>query len=117
MKTGLLLILILIMSEAFSQEEKDAFYVFDSNWQPATKAKPIYFLRVRRESDSNFIWIYYKMYGPRIKVESYRDQKATIPNGKFAYYNESGFIDSVGHYFDGKRHGSWYYYNWNGKLI
>ena len=117
MKTGLLLILILLMETAFSQEEKDSYYVFDSHWQPAPKIKPAYFLRVRKESDSQFVWTYYKMYGPRIKVESFKDQKATIPNGKFAYYNESGFIDSVGHYLNGKRQGSWYYYNWNGKWI
>jgi len=96
---------------------KITFIFFDKTWQPVTEIKKAdYFLRVRKTMDSNYEWTYYKLFGPRIKKECFKDEKATIRNGKYIYYYDNGFTDSLGEYLDGELNGSWYYNNQKGKL-
>ena len=94
MKLRLILAFSLISAIAIAQKGKNPFYVFDSEWNPSDLKKAIYFVRVHKINDSSYAWVYNKMFGPRIKEESYKDEKASIRNGKFAYYNAAGLIDS-----------------------
>ena len=47
---------------------------------------------------------------------SFKDEKATVKNGKFFYYHAKGFIDSSGKYAAGELDGEWYYRNEEGKI-
>lgn len=59
---------------------------------------------------------YYVRRGPLFRIESYKDKKKTIAHGRFAFYDDDGWVDSTGFYIDGERNGTWYYYNDKGKL-
>jgi len=59
---------------------------------------------------------YYIRMGPLTKVESYKDRKKTILHGHFAWYDENGWADSSGHYWEGLREGTWYFYNDIGRV-
>jgi TonB family protein len=119
MKWRFLFFLCLFFEFAQSQnaDDKDQFYVFDKKWKPADVKKGAYFLRVRQISDSDWEWIYYNIYGPRTKVEKYKDAKATVKNGKFTYYFPKGTIDSLGDYLDNDPDGIWYFLNEKGQTI
>jgi protein TonB len=59
---------------------------------------------------------YYVLLGPLQRIESFLDKKRKIANGRFAFYDESGLADSTGYYTNGRRQGTWYYYNDKGKV-
>ena len=113
MKFRSLLFFLLFLQFAHAQnaQKNDKFFVFDKDWQPADVKKASYFLRVRQINDSSFEWLYYNMFGPRIKVENYKDTQATIKNGKFTYFSALGTIDSAGNYFNNQLDGEWFYFN------
>lgn len=46
-----------------------------------------------------------------IKQESFLDAELTIPNGRFAWYNKKGRIDSTGMVWRSKKDGYWIYSN------
>ncbi|MBS1948325.1 MAG: energy transducer TonB [Bacteroidetes bacterium] len=119
MKWKILLLFCALSQLAKSQgkENNEQFYVFDKKWKPVDVKKAVYFLRARKLNDSSWEWVYYNMYGPRIKVENYKDAKATIKNGKFVYYFQKGTIDSSGNYVDGQLDGEWYYKNIEGQVV
>ncbi len=119
MKLKLLIILCIFFEFAHSQsaEDKDQFYVFDKKWQTVDIKKAVYFLRVRQTGDSDWEWMYYQIYGPRVKVENYKDAKAAIKNGKFTFYFPKGTIDSLGSYVNGAQDGEWNFLNEKGQRI
>jgi protein TonB len=108
MRWGLLLAFGFLVHFAFAQEEAK-FYVFDKDWNPTEAYKASYFIRVRKLADTNYEWLYYKMYGPRIKKETYKDSAAKTRHGIFIYYSHLGAIDSLGRYTNNELDGSWYY--------
>jgi periplasmic protein TonB len=116
MKLKLLFLFFILSKITNGQQEKDQFFVFNENWKPVDIKKAVYLLRVRHINDSSWEWLYYNIYGPRIKMESFKDEKATIKNGNFFYYHEKGFIDSSGKYADGELDGEWFYRNEEGKI-
>lgn len=69
-----------------------------------------YFLNIRKLNDTTWRHDYYQLTGPRWRSETFKDEEATKPHGRFAFYNSQGYIDSVGDAINGKRHGSWGYY-------
>src|SRR5262245_53834177 len=89
-----------------SAQEEDKFYLFDKNWNPTEASKAAFFIRVSKLADTNYEWTYYKMYGPRIKKESYKDSAAKIKHGKFLYYSSEGKIDSSGRFANNELDGS-----------
>jgi periplasmic protein TonB len=118
MKSILLLVLVSNALLSFGQQTDDRFYLFDKNWENVTQSKKAeYLVRVRQNTDSDYEWTYYKIFGPRIKRESFKDEKATIPNGRYLYYYEDGGIDSAGKMASGQLNGPWFFYNHKGRII
>jgi len=116
MKITSTLILALMIQFASGQIKEDQFFVFDLDWKPTKIKKAYYFLRVRQSSDSNYEWTYYQMNGPRIKQECFKDEKASIRNGKFTYYFQNGVIDSTGEYENDQINNLWSYGDPDGKI-
>lgn len=58
---------------------------------------------------------YYNPSGPLFRLETYKDKKKKIANGRFAFYDENGWADSAGSYVNGQRQGTWYYFTDKGK--
>jgi len=56
------------------------------------------------------------MFGPRIRVESFKDEKKSVRHGRWAYYYANGVIDSSGDYLNGAQHGIWLYRNQDGRI-
>jgi len=112
----LLPVLLLLCSFTVRAQEKDPnqYYLFkDANFSNGTtdvKAGK-YLLIIRKETDTSFAYLYYKTYGPLIKVERYLDEDGTKPCGKWCYYDAKGRLDSIGKVLAGKREGDWYFYN------
>jgi protein TonB len=111
-----------------SKTENESYYVYDSNWNPCKLDSAKYMAYVQRINDSTFQWSLYHFTGSLINIETYSDEKATRLNGFLAYYDTNGIIDSSGYTVNGKKDGSWYFYDdtlaiWlqqdysNGKLI
>ncbi|MBS1596815.1 MAG: energy transducer TonB [Bacteroidetes bacterium] len=106
----------LLLQFSFAQKE-DQLIVCDQDWKPTKIKKAIYLLRVRQPDDSTYERTYYKIYGPRIKQESFKDEKSTIRNGKFSYYYSDGILDSTGRYINNEQSGTWYYNDHKGHVI
>jgi periplasmic protein TonB len=111
-----------------SEPENESYYVFDSNWNPCKLESAKYMAYVERINDTTFQWDFYHFTGPLIYIETFSDEKGTKLNGFLAYYDTNGRIDSSGYTVNGKKDGSWYFYDdtlaiWlqqdynNGKLI
>lgn len=114
MRYFILFLSCIICLQALSQKRKvkEAFYVFDEHWESAKDLEHAsYFMNMIPENDSVFICRYYKKDGPMVRQESYLDADLTIPNGRFAWYNEKGIIDSSGMVWRNKKDGYWHYYN------
>jgi TonB family protein len=97
------------LAQFASGQDEDKYYMFNKDWKPSEINTAAYFIRVRKLADTNYEWLYYKMYGPRIKKESYKDLDAKIKHGKFIYYSPEGIIDSLGQYAENELNGSWYF--------
>jgi periplasmic protein TonB len=109
MKITLTLLLSLALQWASAQPKNDRFYELDNDLKPTKPKKAAIYLRVRQQSETSFEYVYYQMYGPRIKMESFKDEKGTLKNGKSAYYYFDGTLDSLGQYANGKQDGAWVY--------
>ena len=118
MKIIFILFFGLLSQSVFAQVKEDEFFVFDKDWKPASIKKAIYFLKIRQTDDSNYQWTTYKMFGPRIKQERFKDHNATLLNGKCSYYFPSGYLDSAGAFLNGSMDGVWYFYrNMDGSVF
>lgn len=105
-------------SYSFSQEKPgDEFYVLDANWRGTTIEKAIYFCRLRKIDDTTYRWDNYNMYGPLVKVETFKNKQGDTAHGYFAFFYPNGWIDSSGHYFNGLAQGTWTFFNNSGKII
>ncbi len=109
MKTILTLSCTLCSFCAFSQA-KESFYVLDTNWKQTVVDSAKYLLWIHENEDSNWVYNYYHMWGPMIKMETYKDHDGTVLNGLVSYYYKTGNLDSMGHYENGKKEGSFYKY-------
>ena len=103
--------------KAQQKKNEDKFFVFDNEWKSTEVKKGVYLLRVRQISDSNWEWLFYNMFGPRIKIERFKDQNATIRNGEWVYYYPDGMIDSSGEFSNGLQNNKWYFLNHDGQMI
>ncbi len=104
-------ILTLFVSKISAQKNDDVFYVFKQDWSTAADMKEAtYFMHVTNENDSTYYCRYYQKLGPMVKQDCYKDAGLSIPNGRFAWYNATGRIDSTGYVFAGKKDGIWYRY-------
>lgn len=112
------LVAVLLFQASGAQENKNEnYYVFDKNWKSTALEKGIYFLRVRKLGDKEFLWTTYQMYGPRISQEVFQDKEGQSRNGYCRYYHTNGQPDSNGTYENNLPDGDWWYYNTDGRTI
>lgn len=109
MKTLFLFLMIAFVAKVDAQER---FYAYKEDWSNTTDLKVASFFRqVIKVNDTTYVSRYYNMYGPMLRLETYRDEKLTVPNGRFIWYNEKGVVDSTGHVLvGGKKDGLWRYH-------
>lgn len=113
MKLQALIISLFTVSIAFSQKNKPAtisYYVFDANWKACKTEDAVYFASLEKLNDTAWQWKNYNFSGPLISIETYKDEKAAIPHGYFAWFDSNGLIDSAGFTNEGKKDKTWYYY-------
>jgi len=99
-----------------AQKNEDRIYVFDENWNGTTVEKARYLMRAKKIKDSSWQWDTYNILGPLIKTEFFKDEKGTIAEGEFYFYNAKGKLDSIHNYLDGLAHGKWFYLNDTGRI-
>jgi protein TonB len=110
MKSLSILLLVFSGLRACAQEN-ETFYIFNGNWEGIKDVKKAkYFIHSQKVNDTCWQWDYYNYIGPRIKTESYKDEQAKIPNGFFAYYNNSGYLDSCGYVSNSRKDRYWTYF-------
>ena len=109
----LTLLLLLFCSILFGQKTKsDIFYLWDSAWNNVPKVENAHFFtRVRFANDTCWQHHNYKIGGPMLTLEEYKDREAKIPHGRFCYMDSLGRLDSTGYVVEGKVHGTWYFFS------
>jgi hypothetical protein len=98
----------------FSQGNSEKLYLFDANFNSVkNRDKASIFLVTEKVNDTSYKYTYYNIKTMRaITVEHFSDEKGTLPNGMFGYYNPfNGQLDSAGHVVDSKREGDWRFYD------
>lgn len=85
-------------------------YFFDAYWQSTKEKNATYLVRHKKLPDNTWQLDYYNYRGPLIKTETFADDKATLRQGRFTFYDRSGRVDSTGYYNKNLREKSWYYY-------
>lgn len=109
MKPVFIFLFSLMVASAYAQDNV-MLYLFTKDWTPAKNMKQaVYIMQEVKESDSLYTCRYYRKEGPMIKWESFRDSAYEIPNGRFAWYNEKGRIDSLGTVTNGHKDKNWFY--------
>ncbi|MDE3253822.1 MAG: energy transducer TonB [Bacteroidota bacterium] len=104
---------------AFSQKPKEDYFGFKKDGTPENDvSKAAYFLQRVMENDTTIICRYYQAEGPLIRWETFYDTTLQIPNGRFAWYNKKGDLDSTGYCYRGKKDRTWIYgYDKKGKPL
>jgi protein TonB len=115
MKPILAAFVILFFVRASAQPGNDKLTTCDDDWKPTKSKKATYLLCERKTNDTCFQVLHYNNFGPRIKIESYKDENKTIRHGRYADYFPDGTLDSAGDYTDGKQDGRWIYLSRVGK--
>jgi len=113
------LLLLLFCGILFGQKSKsDIFYLWDSAWNNVPKVENAHFFtRVRFVNDTCWQHHNYKIGGPMLTLEEYKDREAKIPHGRFCYMDSLGRLDSTGHVVEGKVHGTWYFFSDTASVI
>jgi protein TonB len=110
-------VLTLLTLHVYGQKKNENYYLFDSTWKGTTVvAEATYFARIRPVTDSTDQWEIYNLHGPLIRIETNKKGEEGDAHGWYAWYNERGFIDSLGPFTNGIRDGVWHYYNVKGKI-
>jgi len=107
-------LMIVLLTAFFSNNSlcQSGNYVeyFKKDWSAAKDYdQATYFMHAVKENDTTYICRYYRKTGPMIKWETYKDEKLEIPNGRFAWYNAKGKLDSMGMVVNGRKDKNWYY--------
>lgn len=105
----LTLVMGILLQATPAKSQGDEFNFFDASWKKAKEKNAVYLLRVRQSGDTSWQYSYYNVYGPLVRIETYKDKKATIRHGLFAWYNEEGWLDSSGYYYEGLPDKNWTY--------
>ncbi len=102
--------LIMICHLAFTLNafgQKETFFVFDRDWKETEIKKAVFLIQLKTFNDTTWEWNYYNMYGPMIKSERTKARDDDDPHGRAIYYDSQGYIDSMGTYEKGLKHGRW----------
>jgi hypothetical protein len=101
---------LFICTAGYSQSREGEFYIFNQDWSTAKDLNSAaYFMHLVKENDTTYVCRYYNKTGPLVKWETYYDQDLSIPNGRFAWYNAKGMLDSMGFTYRGKKDRTWEY--------
>jgi periplasmic protein TonB len=116
-KRFITLVLTLLTLHVYGQKKNENYYLFDSAWKVTmVVAEAQYFARIKPVNDSVEQWDIYNLHGPLIRIETNKKGEDGDAHGRYAWYDERGFIDSLGHFTNGIRNGDWHYYNDRGKV-
>jgi len=108
MRVVLMLIGLFLSTSTFSQRKEGDFYLFKKDWSFAKDLDAAaYFMHMIKENDTTYVCRYYNKVGPLVKWETFYDQDLSIPNGRFAWYNDQGRLDSTGITYRGKKDRTW----------
>lgn len=107
-KSFAILLFLLLSSTCFSQKSNEAFFAIKEDWSPINDmSRATYFMHRVKENDSTYVCRYYHKNGPMVRCETYKDENLEMPNGRFAWYNSLGNLDSTGMVSNGKKDGYW----------
>ena len=76
------MLLGITIHQGFAQLSNVQFFYFDKDWYQISVDSATYLIRVGQTPDSGFQWTYYNFLGPRIRQESFKDEKAMIRNNQ-----------------------------------
>lgn len=108
---------ILLVLHVRGQRSDESYYLFDSAWKGTTVLKDArYFARAKPSGDSCDQWDVYRLHGPLIRIETNKKDENGTAHGRYSWYDQQGYMDSVGNYVNGIINGDWYYYNDTGGL-
>ncbi|MGF7231609.1 hypothetical protein [Arachidicoccus sp.] len=115
MRNPLLFILLSCCTTAlFAQQRADTkktFYLFNKHDKPVmTIGEATAFEVVTQQNDTTYIVRYYKNYGSMLWQKTFKDSSLSLPNGRFAWYDKNGIIDSTGFMKNGRKDGLWDYF-------
>lgn len=112
-------ILLVFVGNTFAQKKKpkESFFVFDKNWVGTTLESAVYLLRVQKQNDTCWQYDYYNFNGPLIKTLQFRDGEGKNLHGSTRYYSANGYIDSLGSYVNGEKHGDFVKLSVNGDTV
>jgi TonB family protein len=105
----ILIFIFLSTTCLFAQKNVQIYY--DASGNESYKDGAYYFTLTNKENDTSWMVAYYNNNGPLRKLEHYKEKKCTNKNGRFAYYNLRGFIDSTGNFINGTQGGKWVIYD------
>lgn len=114
-KTSSFLFALLFVLTAIAQQE-DLYYLdkgFKGTGDPKDAA---YLLRIVNHKDTLWQYDTYRLLGPLLSSEFFKDKDATIAHGRFRYYKANGFLDSIAEYKNNLKQGSSFYYNDTGAV-
>lgn len=114
LSAALLCSLLLAAAQKRTKPE-EAFFLLDEKMNSTNIEKAKYLVHSTKKNDTCWLFDTYNMYGPIISSAMFRDTNADTLHGETVYFNKKGTRDSIGHYFNGLRHGSFYYLNDTGR--
>lgn len=88
---------LLFASSAFAQDNSSLSYL-DADWLPSNKKKAAYLLEQKKIDDTTWRFSYYNMWGPCVRIITFKDAAGTIKHGRYVAYTRAGKRDSVGTY-------------------
>ena len=101
-KSSLFLITIILIGCNLTAQK---IRYYDANDAEATRDDASYFTVQFKVNDTCWQKDFYHFRCPLIIKEQFKDQKNSIKNGYYYFYNRIGIIDSVGKNFDNKMEG------------
>jgi Gram-negative bacterial TonB protein C-terminal len=104
------LIFSLLLHSATAQKIR----YYDAHNNEVRYDEAYYFTVQYKMNDTCWEKDYYHAKGPLIKKEQYKDQKNTVKNGEYFFYNKIGLIDSSGVFLNDKQEGIWIVYDGSG---
>ncbi|WP_276131758.1 toxin-antitoxin system YwqK family antitoxin [Polluticoccus soli] len=109
MKTGISLILLLLLSVLHSEAQTDTVF-FDKDWKRVSTSESAAYVRppaVKLASGKYQVVDYFANTAQPLLVAEYLDKDLKTKDGYFISYHENGQMESEGYNKNGKREGHW----------
>ena len=105
-------LLLFVWIFSFGQNQKMVFRFWNAKGKATTEeTKARFFTTTQKLNDTCWQIDSYKMMGPMISSRQYKDKDGKISHGRSAFMREDGTLDSIGSFINGKRDGTWMYFN------